>query len=547
MENDKLFPVTGETFSQCWNYVDNLRRNAQRKAAVAKVGGFLTNFFFLFFLLFLINGLIVTHAEGSYCQYLMQIGWFGAAWNRIGSLLLQPGAALWQDGIKLLVSAYVAGILFFALLTGLILAVYHPRKKAVPALSHPENTALLEKLALDARDQAYKTQIVTSRVAMVLTIIAAFALFFGYCFVLQDADMVTALLTLFPTKDAATNALLYVLAAYCLIDWVSSLLLLVTRFLYRCDFPYTLIDETATAALLAREEYAGLDGNALAEKAEALREEALNLEKEGGYRPAKERLYQAALLGDVCAMEHYARHCLILHLPDSALYWLDKCIASDTASKEALSMRRRMRFGLRHNVEYLHLSGNLTSAQKWRKSLLSFCGKVLSTLLVLALLTAAALGAAMYFAPEDAEISLPDLLSELFGKETSTETLAAETYPDIAMTLTEQGTQWENCCFRYQEDGSPVVYSYSLSQGGDLSVPDVLAQGESFYSAGVYTGNPWDVRKITQYVSSQENAICIAQDFFTGRSEEECFIILTIHNDDGQPAQERYIPLVLTQ
>jgi len=542
MTKEDLFPITEETFPDYWYRVDALRRKARQKAAAAKIGGFLSNTVFLFVLLFFANGLLVSHTHGSYCDFLGSIPWFIQPWNRVSKVLLQPGNTLWQDGIRLFLAAYAAGIVIFAVITGLILLVYHPRKKEVPACSFRECAALLENLAKSARDLAFKTRIVTSRVAMVLTIAAGFALFFVYCFVLQDPQKITALLTRFPTIDPATNALLYVLAAYFIIDILCSILLFLTRFLYRFSFPYALLDQIATAALLSREEFAHLNAEALAEKAAALRMDALEYEKQCGYQIAKEQLYHAALLGDVPAMEHYARHCLILHLNDSAHYWLDKAAASGIAGKEVHAMRRRMQLGLRHNVEYLRASGNLTTSQKWRRAILAMCRKLISLLLTLLLAAGTVFFSAIYFAPEGTEVPLPDFLSGFFHLEGSSTAPEEERY---TMTLTETGTKWEGCCIGYHQDGTPIVYSYSLSQNDDFTIPFVLPEGEKLYSSGIYTGNPWDVRKITQHVTFLENEIRIDRSFLSKRGAGECFVILTFVNAAGQTTAERYIPLIL--
>lgn len=248
---------------------------------------------------------------------------------------------------------------------------------------------------------------------MVFTIVCGLALFFAYALYLKNPNKVVSLLRSFPTDNETTNALLYVLAAYFAIDWLTAPLLWVTRIFYRFDFPYDLVVQAEAAALIAGDGLTDLSPEALAEKAAVLREEALELEKQNGYHPAKEKLHQAALLDDVSAMEHYARHCLLLHMNDSARYWLNKCAASENASQEALRMRRRMQLRMRHDVEYLRPEGNLTRKQKRLKALGSFAIKLLSLVLVLILIAAAVLGTAKYFAPEGAEVSLTEFFQGL--------------------------------------------------------------------------------------------------------------------------------------
>lgn len=407
------FPVNEENFSRCWEYVDRQRRTARVKAAIAKHGGFLSNQFFLLALLYLANGLAVTHMTGSYCRFLKSLPGFLAPWEKLAEHLLKPGASWQENAVKLILLTYLASIILFALICAVISLVYHPRKKAVPTLSYGENANLLVKQAQEARDFSYQTRIVTSRVAMVFTIVCGLALFFAYALYLKNPNKVVSLLRSFPTDNETTNALLYVLAAYFAIDWLTAPFLWVTRIFYRFDFPYDLVVQAEAAALIARDGLTDLSPEALAEKAAALREEALELEKQNGYHPAKEKLHQAALLGDVSAMEHYARHCLLLHMNDSARYWLNKCAASENASKEALRMRRRMQLRMRHDVEYLRPEGNLTRKQRRLKALGSFAIKLLSLIMVLLLTAAVAWGAAMYFAPEGTEVSLTEFFQGL--------------------------------------------------------------------------------------------------------------------------------------
>lgn len=413
MMKEQPFPVTEENFAQCWEYVDRKRRKARVKAAIAQHGGFWTNQAFLLTLLYLANGLIYTYKRGSYGQFLKALPGFLGLWEKIAGKLLQPGASLTENAIKLTLLTYLASIALFGLICALITLVYHPRKQAVPTASYAENTARLVWQAQEARDYSYKTRITTSQVAMVFTIFCGFALFFAYALHIRNPGKVLAMLSTFPTNESGTNALLYVLAAYFVIDWLTAPLLLITRVFYRFDFPYELVVQAETGDLLAQEEFSNLSPEALAQMACTIREEAITLEKEAGYFPAKIRFHQAALLGDVSAMEHFARHCLLLHRKDSARYWLDKCVSTGNASKNAQHMRRRMILRMRHNVEYLHKDGNLTQKQKWLKALGSFAVKLLSLVLVLVLTVVVALGAAKYFAPEGNEIPLSEFLQEL--------------------------------------------------------------------------------------------------------------------------------------
>lgn len=358
MENIIPFPVTPESFAQCWDYVDRRRRIAMRRSVLAKVGGLVINLFFLCTLIFVCNGLIYTYLRGSYCRYLGNLAPFMTLWKPAAKLLQISGSSLAGDACKLLIAAYLVSALAFGLLSALIHLVYHPRKKEVPTLSYAENTALLAKLAHSARDHAYRTRLVTSIVATVLAIIVIVVLFFAYALDLQDAARLTRIMTTFPFPDVTINSLLYVLFLYMVSNFFSTPFLFLTRPIYYYDFPYELVIQAERAALFAREDDSSLTPEALTqqhkENAAALREQAVELEKISAYSKAKELFFTAAVAGDTAAMEHYARHCLLTRLPDSARYWLNACAAQPDASEAVKKILFQLKLGLRPDVHYLN-------------------------------------------------------------------------------------------------------------------------------------------------------------------------------------------------
>ena len=360
MKQHPPFPVTRENLKECWESIDCLRQKARRKAAVAGIGGFLANLFFLFSLLFWVNGLIFTWFDGPYHAFLAELHLFNPCWDFVSGLLLKVGDSLQLQAGKLLLVSYGVSIVLFLLLTLVVSLVYHPRKQVLAEGTYAEQTAQLASIAREARSYSYKTRISTSIVSTLLVIAAAVGLLLTYAAIRNDAEAVNALLTRFPTGDAATNCLLYVLAAYFVCGILSWVLLFLTRPLYRYEFPYDYVVQAESAAIFALEEEAA--------DAAALREEALALELEHNYSKAKNLLLKAALRGDVCAMEHYARHCLIGHMNDSARYWLERSVKSGQASPEAKSMLKRMKLKLRHNVDYLQPEAPpLTRGQKAKR------------------------------------------------------------------------------------------------------------------------------------------------------------------------------------
>lgn len=263
-------------------------------------------------MLLIANGLIFAHFLGSYHRFLGSLPLFPELWEKISSLILRPGDSLAVQALKLLSAAYLSAIALFAVLALVTALLYHPRRKGAPEGSFASRTASLAKAAQEAWSKSYKTKLSTSLASTLLVIIAAFVLFFAYTIHLQDANAAQALLSVFPTHDFSTNAMIYVLVAYFVCHIFSTVLLLLSRFIYRWQFPYDLMAQAEAAALLAREAPGDLSQENLAlwraEHAEVLRTEALALEKEAAYQKARTMLHDAALLGDGPAMEHYARH-----------------------------------------------------------------------------------------------------------------------------------------------------------------------------------------------------------------------------------------------
>jgi len=545
MKTNAPFPVTPDNIVQCWEFVDNCRRKARRKSAVARLGGYVTMQLFLMLLLFLVNGLVCDRLQGSYCTYLKGLPVFLPLWETVSGFLLKTGDSLTGDVIRLVVFAYVVSALVFCVLAGLICLLYHPKKKPVPEGDFPEITAALEKSAREARDYACKSHIATSVPAVVITIASAFLLLFAYMFQLQNAAVVTQALSRFPFKDVAVNCLLYVLAGYLVCEWLGSVLLLITWPVYRYDFPMEYLVQTQAAALKEKEPQ--LD-------AEKLRNEAIALEKEGSYNSACKAFRKAAILGDSTAMEHYGRHCLLNHIPDSARFWLNKSAATGNKSSELKKMQLRMMLRMHHNVEFLKPDQAPVSTGRKVLGTLGAGIKLLWRLLVLALLVVSIWVLFLMFRmstdpnyhPElPAGVSvllerLQDAMNQL--DESADAYIQEEANPRKvpAMTLSTEGTRWENNCVLYDENRQDVVFCYGKDQGGDLKIPFFLEAGQKIQKATVFTGNKYDLRSVKKHISHipETQTLVIAEDYLMGREPGECFIIL----DDSQ-----YIPILVTE
>lgn len=368
------FPVTQENFGICWEYVDALRRKSRLMGAIAGIGGFFSNLILLFTLIVAANVLIWLNFEGSYPAFLSAIPGFSKLMELLSLYILTPGDSMQIQALKLMGVVYAAVILVFILLSLVIRLVYHPLKKKLPEGTYAEQTAALATASREARTYSYKTRLSPSMVCIMLAIISVVILFLAYVAYMGDAEKMISILSIFPTQDAYINCTLYALALYLPFGISSWVLLVLTRWVYRYDFPYALLAQAEAGAIFALEETEGLPEEDLTARrradAEKLREEALELELEHAYVKAKAMLLKAALCGDVPAMEHYARFCLLDHMNDSARYWLARCVESGEASEKAKSMLQRMKLGLQHNVRYRRpAEAPLTKGQTARRKI----------------------------------------------------------------------------------------------------------------------------------------------------------------------------------
>lgn len=374
MKQTSPFPVTRDNINACWLYMDILRRKSRLMAAIAGFGGFFSNLTLLFTLIIAVNVLIFLNFTGSYPDFLSIIPGFPKLMELLSTYILNPGDSMQIQTLKLLGVVYAAAIWVFMMFALLIRLVYHPRKRQLPGGTYAEQTAALATAAREARTHSYKTRLSPSMVGILLAIFAVVVLFLAYIVYFDDAERMKALLRIFPTQDENLNCTLYALSCYIPGGIFSWLLLALTRWIYRFDFSYDLLAQAEAGAIFAMEETEGLTEEEIAARrkpcAEKLREEALELELEHAYIRAKALLLNAALCDDVPAMEHYARLCLLNHMNDSARYWLERCVESGEASREAKSMLKRMKLKLRHNVRYRQpVEETLTKGQQARRKL----------------------------------------------------------------------------------------------------------------------------------------------------------------------------------
>lgn len=555
MEKTKLFQITEEHFAECWAYIDKRRRAASIKAAIASMSGFLVNLFFLETLVFGAAGLIYEYVSSTFDSF-WETSFFFPLWEMVCGYLQIQGGDLQSDIIRLLLAAYLVSAVLFCLLTLLVRLVYHPRKAPLPTGTYPENTDALAKLAQKGRDICYKTHLATSIVAVVFAIISIFVLLFSYIIYTEDAQLFFTLLSIFPTKDYQTNSIIYVLFLYMISSIFCTILLFITRPLYRYDFPYELVVQAQRSAILARENTDGLPAEELEarcrENAAKIREDALSLEKEKAYEKAKNMLLEAALLSDRDAMEHYARHCLLSRMNDSARYWLKKRISMGEPTPQAKKMYLRLILKLRHNVEYLKPEEAPATIGMKIKRILGIILSIILRILVVALLVVTILiCVGLFKSGFDPNFfsTLPAQWEQLMGSfsfsqedtnHTNLPTEEVSPFETPVISLTEEYTPWENKCVAYDETGAPVVFCYSKDRGGELYAPCGIGAEGTLDSAGLYSGDQLNIPSITQHVTylPQTQTLVVAGEYLMSLEPGEYFII--INNDS-------YLPLLISE
>lgn len=347
MENPNPFPITEENFPQCWDYVDKRRRTARKKARIFKTGSFLSGLTFLLLVIYSGHGLLYTYLNGKYCEFLAWVPYFSDSWQIVSSTLLNPEAPWYINLLPLLLASYSAADLVFLAVALVLLLLYHPLKKKLPQEGTQQEKA--KQMTLQASKAYWSARQIkahTSTVCIVLLYVSLAWIFMLFTFYMEDAFEVRSMLSVSWSNSAELNLNLIIIgicAVYAPFDYLRSLIVYLPL---RYSIPYSFVVDV--------ERYYVLSNCKESQSPEQLREQALELEGHSAYAKAKELLLQAACLGDVPAMEHYARHCLIAKQEPAARYWLEACTASGQASPEAEKMLKRMKWHLKHKARYLN-------------------------------------------------------------------------------------------------------------------------------------------------------------------------------------------------
>ncbi len=370
-------PIQQDNFAEVWTYTDEQRRNAKKKYVTAKVAPFFSNLVFCLLTFLAANGLIHDHFRGSYCDFLEKIPYLLPLWSKFSGTLLRPGQGLMLQSVITLVCVYAVSFAVCGVFVLLVMGVYHPQKKLPPEGAAKESAEQMLELAKAARHYANDTCVNSSVLCGLLFSLLVFASFAFY-WLLATPDMTT--LVAFLTAPVMNilrpyitdpeiyftiqmNLMIPAIMVYSLLFYIAYAVLsrlhgLSIQFMFRYRVPYGFVAQIEEYSVFCDEEIGALSPEEVEARHRAQAEEkrlkALELERYGAYGKARELLAEAAYGGDVPAMEHYARHWLILSVKDPARYWLERAIATGCASKEAQMWLKRLKLHRSITVRYLN-------------------------------------------------------------------------------------------------------------------------------------------------------------------------------------------------
>ena len=350
-------PVTGENFPVVWDCVDRMRIRAKQHRAECAAAAIVGGVFCLFLSFFLGCGLVYEQGFSPFRSFVKLFPRFDSAWNfvRVHASGLDGGflhAAAAASLLTLLVS------LMAGLLGALIVwCLYHPFCRKLPEENPKDNASALLANAREALENSCQIRPVGFVFFLFAFFILEFALLAGCILRAGSPEAARAMFADILTPSAPLNYLLLLFggtAGFALIFGSTSLLLWI---ILRLSLPYDFVADIECYHIFAGEKTGKLTSEELTARRLARAEQkcaqALAFEKSGAYPKAAALYLEAAHGGDANAMEHYARHCLISDSRVPAEYWLKRCVASGTASKNARRMLRKIRMGSTAQVSFI--------------------------------------------------------------------------------------------------------------------------------------------------------------------------------------------------
>lgn len=347
-------PVTQENVSQVWHSVDLTRvRARQRRASCATAA--ITGGISLLAMTFLVGcGVIFEWGIAPFSDFLEWLPSFLPIWSFLQPFLPHPGGSFLQYAALNGLVVFLTSLLIALASGGLVSLIYRPFSRKISEGSAKE---VASALLANARE-TMETSVQIRAVGWIFFLFAFFLMEFALLMLCilwlgEPEEVFSAYLT----KSTLLNYLILFLGGTGGFGLVHGILLLCIHNVYRLGIAYGFVAEIERYSIYASEKPGKLTYEELLAKRKAKAsekcKEALALEKSGAYPKAAAAFLEAAHGGDVSAMEHYARHCLISDSRVPAEYWLRRCVASGQASKNAKRMLRALRWGRKPDAKFI--------------------------------------------------------------------------------------------------------------------------------------------------------------------------------------------------
>lgn len=350
-----ISPVTDANWTDCWKYVERKYGQAKRSFLIGKLVGILGELAFLICMLFITIGGIYTANIPVINEFLDSIPHLIPLWEKFCGFLFKPGMAGYVKVILVFLSAYAVPLALCIALTVLVYILYHPIAKK-PGEDIKQNASTMAERAQKAKRfcNRAKNNIATACDILYLVLIAA--LFTVIILAnLGKTDVVKTVSEIFPIDNVMVVTFV-VFAVFCCYSVFDNIFCQITKWLFFCKIPHSLLADTARFRLYAGESNEGVSEEELAAKyladAKEKRAKALELEKDGEFARAKLQLLEAALAGDPVAMDNYARHCIIARHNEEAIYWLQRCVETGEADEVTVKRLKDMKRGRHVTVTY---------------------------------------------------------------------------------------------------------------------------------------------------------------------------------------------------
>lgn len=254
-----------------------------------------------------------------------------------------------------ILAAYVAPIVLSVAMAVLVYLLYHPVPKK-PDEDIVKNAETMAEKANRARVLSLRAKNNLSVTCEVLYLVLVAALFTAVILLnIDKTNVIEQICSILPFDNmfVLTFVVFVLFVCYSVLNGV---FVQITKWLFYCNVPHSLLADTQRFRLFAGEEAGELteeEWNAKhLEAAGEMRIKAIEMEKNGEHARAKQLFLEAALSGDPIAMDHYARHCIIIRHNQEAIYWLQCCVNTGKADDVTIKRLKDMKRGRHVTVKY---------------------------------------------------------------------------------------------------------------------------------------------------------------------------------------------------